>query len=131
MFVIKYQRTVVWINFICTWICNTFPKAREIIDIINIKPIYYNKFVNLIQKIGYKKGLGIECHVVRKYKKPKNLTNYYLFGHSSGGYQVLKDRYDKNIKANIVYGATHNSNKKLYFGLNFNLRKAFLASSFR
>jgi len=82
----------------------------------NIKPIYYNKFVNLIQEIGYKKGLGIECHVVRKYKKPKNLTNYYLFGHSSGGYQVLKDRYDKNIKANIVYGATHNSNKKLYFG---------------
>jgi len=82
----------------------------------NIKPIYYNKFVNLIQEIGYKKGLGIECHVVRKYKKPKNLTNYYLFGHSSGGYQVLKDEYDKNIKANIVYGATHNSNKKLYFG---------------
>lgn len=83
----------------------------------NIKPIYYNKFVNLIQEIGYKKGLGIECHVVRKYKKPKNLTNYYLFGHSSGGYQVLKDEYDKNIKANIVYGATHNSNKKLYFGI--------------
>ena len=82
----------------------------------NIKPIYYNKFVNLIQEIGYKKGLGIECHVVRKYKKPKNLTNYYLFGHSSGGYQVLKDEYDKNIKANIVYGATHNNNKKLYFG---------------
>lgn len=82
----------------------------------NIKPIYYNKFVNLIQEIGYKKGLGIECHVVRKYKKPKNLTNYYLFGHSSGGYQVLKDKYDNNIKANIVYGATHNNNKKLYFG---------------
>ena len=60
-------------------------------DGYNIKPIYYNKFVNLIQEIGYKKGLGIECHVVRKYKKPKNLTNYYLFGHSSGGYQVLKE----------------------------------------
>jgi|TARA_Y100000389_G_C17469242_1_gene528706 hypothetical protein len=82
----------------------------------DVKPIYYNKFINNIINNGYKKNLSIECYVVRNNKIPNNLSNYYLLGHSSGGYQVLKKGYNKNIKASIVYGSTNNINKKLYYG---------------
>lgn len=83
-----------------------------------IDPANYREFANNIQKYGRIRDLNIEVFIPKINTIPSHVSsnNLFLFGHSSGGYDALNCNSDV-VNATVVYGASHNTKKKLYGGL--------------
>ena len=78
----------------------------------------YSTFAKIIQRYANSNNYFLDVYIPKNNIVPLTRTpkNNILFGHSAGGLNVLQHSNDDH-KTKITYGATCNTNKKLYFGL--------------
>lgn len=77
----------------------------------------YLCFGRAIQDYGRVRDLNVNIYIPDSNIIPRECKkNVVLFGHSQGGFDCLKYEDDR-IMGKITYGATHNSERRLYMGM--------------